>query len=91
MMCSLGRHQLGDDIPAPKIRARRRPRPSRKDLQAARTKLTKQLQEDIHQLDDGQAAAQDQFAMEFEPLPPGVSQVGDDQPAEKLPYWANMP
>ena len=90
-MCSLGRHQLEDDIPAPKIRARRqRPRRSRKDLQAARERTKRQLQADIHQLDPEQAAAQEQFAMEFEPLPPGVGQIDNEQPAQKLPYWATM-
>ncbi len=91
-MCSLGRHQLADDLPAPKIRARQaRPRKSRKDLPAARAGTTHLLEVETGRLDPEQARAQDQFAMQFEPLPPGLEHVGDDQPRENLPYWVTMP
>lgn len=94
-MCSLGRHQLEDDIPAPKIRRPAGARTvSRQQLREAQANMRRQLEEETHRLDPGQAVAQEQFALQFEAVPPGVDQVaaaGDGVPDSDIPFWARMP
>gem|GEM_PF-6839154 len=45
---------------------------------------------DIPALDPHQAAAQDEFAAQFEALPSGQNQLGDGEPgAGELPWWVD--
>lgn len=90
MMCGLGRHQLEDDVPAPRTRARtRRPRQSRTEQRAIQLRMNLALAEELNVLPAGQAKAQEEFAAQYELLPPGLDQIDDAAPAEdNRPYWA---
>jgi len=92
-MCSIGRHQLEDDIPAPRIRRPAGARTiSRKQLQEAVAKTRRALEEETGRLDPAQAAAQEQFALNFEPIPPGQDMIPEEGiPDEEIPYYARMP
>lgn len=94
-MCSLGRHQLDDDIPAPRIRRPAGARTiSRKALREAAAKTKRQLEIETGHLDPAQAVAQEQFALQFEPLPPGADQIicaDEGVPDHEIPYYARMP
>lgn len=95
-MCSLGRHQEGDDI--------RPPRSRRLDgsvtaavEKAPRAVLAEQYAKKHAELKrevtDEAEPPLDQFQLNFEPLPPGLDQLpayAEEEPAPQ-PFWARMP
>lgn len=89
-MCGLGHHQIDDDVPVRRTRERRRrPVQSRKEQRAVQLRMSMMLADELQKLPAGQAKAQDEFAEQYELIPPGLDQISDHAPsADTRPYWA---
>ena len=95
-MCSLGRHQEADDI-----RPARRRRHLDASARAALAEVPRETLADRRKNKHAELAADlgdagaplddDQFQMNFEPLPPGTEQLPDCMIEDrKVPYWVDI-